>query len=109
MESWIREHFSLLFLLVLAGCFLLLLLRQHFLNKAPEYIANATVLSRRMGTARYCGRWSSGWNHLVTFQLGDGSTLELYTSEMEYIALEEGLQGTLRWQHENFLEFITKD
>ncbi len=81
-----------------------LLLRQYFYNKAPEYIGTATVVSRRMGTAGYHGKYSSGWNYLVTFQVGN-DTIELYVSEMEYLELKEGTTGMLRWQHENLLHF----
>ena len=109
MEAWINQYGDWLLSVFFVGCFLFLLLRQHLHNKAPEYVASATVLSRRLGTAGYHGKWSSGWNHLVTFQLNDGSTLELYTGEAEYSELKEGLHGTLRWQHDNFLEFITDD
>jgi len=98
----------LLFGTIILG-FVFLLLRQHLHNQAPEYVAAATVVSRRLGTARYHGKYSSSWNHLVTFQLGDSSTIELYTGEAEYIELKEGLRGTLRWHHDEFLEFITDD
>ena len=107
MERWLTEHGEYLILFFLVGCFLFLLIRQHILNKAPEYTASATVVSRRLGTARYHGKWSSGWNHLVTFQLGDGSTIELYTGKEEYTQLTEGLRGQLVWQHDNFLNFDT--
>ena len=107
MEIWLVEHNEYLVLFFIVGCFLLLLIRQYLLNRAPEYTAMATVVSRRLGTARYHGKWSSGWNHLVTFQFGDGSTIELYTGEAEYAELQEGLKGQLVWQHDNFLSFDT--
>ena len=43
----------------------------------------------------------------MTFQLGDGSTIELYTGKEEYAQLTEGLRGQLIWQHDNFLSFDT--
>lgn len=95
---------EILLLLVFVGCFAFLLIRQHILNKAPEYIGTATVVSRRMGTARYHGKYSSGWNYLVTFQVGN-DTIELYVSELEYQTLTEGTSGILCWQHENLLHF----
>ena len=107
MDRWLMEHSGILFLLFIVGSFSFLLIRQMVLNHAPEYTAVATVVSRRLGTARYHGRWSSGWNHLVTFQLGDGSTIELYTGKEEFTQLKEGLRGQLVWQHENFLSFDT--
>ena len=82
-----------------------LLLRQHLSNKAPEYIASATVESRRLGIAGFHGKYSSGCNHLVTFRLNGPETVELYVSRSEYEVLTEGLHGTLRWQNENMLSF----
>lgn len=96
------SEYILLAVIVLAFAFLLL--RQYLYNRAPEYVAAAIVVSRRMGTARYHGKYSSGWNYLVTFQVGN-DTIELYVGEMEYRELTEGTEGTLRWQHENLLHF----
>lgn len=105
--SWIESNFEYLFLLFLLGCFAFLLIRQHWINKAPTYTATATVASRRLGTARYHGKYSSGYNHLVTFRLGDSDTVELYVSRTEYTQLTEGLRGQLVWQNENMLSFET--
>ena len=91
---------------VLIGLILLvpvfLLVRQHRINRAPVYTGAATVVSRRVlfHTSR-----SVGWNYLVTFQLGDGDTLELYTTEAEYGRLKEGLHGMLSWQEQAFCRF----
>ena len=54
-------------LIAVALSFGILLLRQYLCNRAPEYIATATVLSRRLGTAGFHGKYSSGYNHLLTF------------------------------------------
>lgn len=107
MICWIEEHSGLLFLLILISCFAFLMIRQHLLNKAPTYTAAATVKSRRMGTARYAGKYSSGYNYLVTFALGDTDTVELYVGQAEFPLLTEGLRGQLVWQNENMLSFDT--
>ena len=104
METRRIEHGNYLFLVFLAGGFAFLLIRQQILSNAPEYVGTATVVSRRLGTARYHGKYSSGWNYLVTIQVGN-DTIELYVSQSEYGALTEGTTGLLRWQHENLLHF----
>lgn len=104
MESWLHMYGEYLLLGVFALGFAVLLIRQAIFNRAPEYVGTATVVSRRMGTARYHGKYSSGWNYLVTFQVGS-DTIELYVSELDYRVLEEGTRGMLRWQHENMLHF----
>lgn len=107
MEEWLMNYGEYLIPVLLAGSFAFLLIRQYLHNRAPEYVADATVISRRMEPGRYHGKWSSGWNYLVTFQAGN-DTIELYTSEMEYRSLTEGLAGTLRWQHDNLLYFDSR-
>lgn len=86
-----------------------LLVRQHIINRAPTYTARAVILSRRVSPARVNGKYSACWNYLVTFQLSDGETIELYCGEAEYQVLEEGLHGTLQWQNEDFREFLSDD
>ncbi len=103
-EEWLQLHGECILFGVFIGCFALLMIRQHFINKAPEYVATATVVSRRMGTAQYHGKYSSGWNYLVTFQVGN-DTIELYVSELEYQTLTEGAAGMLRWQNDNLCHF----
>lgn len=104
MELWLFRYGEYLLPVVFIGCFAFLLIRQAVINRAPEYVATATVVSRRMGTARYHGKNSSGWNYLVTFQVGN-DTIELYVTEMEYQSLTEGTTGTIRWQNENLCQF----
>lgn len=104
MENLLLDYPQILLFLVMVAGFVFLLIRQAILNRAPEYIGTGTVVSRRMGTARYHGKYSSGWNYLVTFQVGN-DTIELYVSELEYRVLAEGTTGTLRWQNENLLCF----
>ena len=70
----------------------------------PEQTAHARLLSRRVETgANRTGRSSGlGYNYVVTFQLNDGSILELYTHDVEYGALREGMSGKLSWQGRYF-------
>ena len=104
MEEWLILYGEYLLPVVLVGAFAVLLLRQQKFNSAPEYIAMATVVSKRMEPGRYHGKWSSGWNYLVTFQAGN-DTIELYTGEAEYQELTEGTTGLLRWQNEFLRHF----
>lgn len=90
---------------VLLAAFGVLLLQQYLVNRAPEYVGEATVVSRRIQWGRQHSRGSVGWNYLVTFRLGDGEELELNTGEEEYNSLPEGLRGVLRWQNTDFRHF----
>ena len=105
MELWITEHFQLLFSGFIILCFGGVMLMQYISNCAPEYTAQVIVDSHEMTPGRYHGRWSSGWNHLVTFRLSDGDTLTLYTSQQDYHALTDGQSVTIRWPHYNLLYF----
>jgi len=104
MEEWFLLYGEYLLPVVLVGAFALLLLRQYKANHAPEYVGIAAVASKRMEPGRYHGKWSSGWNYLVTFQVGN-DTIELYVSESDYTVLAEGTTGTLRWQNDLMLHF----
>ena len=70
--------------------------------------AYATVLSRRMELSKMGGYWSDNWNRLITFQLKDGSELELYVSKEEYETLEDGQSGQITWD-EDTLTFFDPD
>lgn len=104
MENWLLAYGEYLIPLVLIGSFAVLLIRQAIINRAPEYVGTGTVVSGRMEPGRYHGKYSSGWNYLVTFQVGN-DTIELYVTETDYQSLTEGLTGTIRWQNENLLHF----
>ncbi len=93
----------LLFGVIILG-FLVLLLRQYLYNRSPEYVGTATVVSRRMGIAQFHGKYSSGGNYLVTFQVGN-DTIELYVGRQQYQEFAEGTTGTLHWQRDNLLNF----
>ncbi len=70
-----------------------------FHTRGSALTGRATVISRRVGTGR---------NYLVTFGFCDGDELELYVSEADYIALNEGISGTLVW-HKNVLSSFEED
>ena len=69
-----------------------------------EQSGAATVLSRRMTTARFPTPEST-WNYLVTFALSDGTQVELHTLQVQYEQLNDGQTGYLSWEGENFLRF----
>ena len=105
IQEVFQYHGEYIVLGFVAAAFALLLLRQFFCNRAPEYIAAATVESRRLGIAQHHGKHSSGADHLVTFRLNGPETVELYVSRTQYETLTEGLRGTLHWQNETMLSF----
>ena len=104
LEEFLLYHGEWLLFGAIGLGFAVLLLRQYLYNRSPEYVGTATVVSRRMGIAQYHGRYSSGGNYLVTFQIGN-DTIELYVSRPQYPELTEGTTGTLHWQQENLLSF----
>lgn len=107
MELWLTEHGEWLIFGFIVLCFGLLMLMQHITNHAPEYTANAVVDSHQTEPARYHSRWSSGWNHLVTFRLNDGDIKTLYTNQQDFLALKDGQAVTIVWQNENLLHYHT--
>lgn len=75
------------------------------LNRSgKEQTSPATVKSHRMEMARVPTPEST-WNYLVTFTLSSGKEIELYTLEVQYKELQDGQNGTLSWEGENFLSF----
>ena len=69
-----------------------------------EQTAEATVLSRRMSSARFPTPGST-WEYWVKFHLADGSETELMVAEAQYTTLFDGQQGALTWEGENLLCF----
>lgn len=67
--------------------------------------AHATVLSRRMELSKMGGRWADNWNRLITFQLKDGSEVELYVSKEEYETLQNGQSGQITWEEDTLSYF----
>ena len=74
----------------------------------PERTVAATVVSKEVkeGTNQ-SGRSIMGYSFVVTFQTKDGQLLELYTYEIEFGGLKEGMSGTLTYQGRYFVEFQT--
>lgn len=95
--------------LALVGFFLIFWLRtfpfREKKSKAPQQTAHARLLARRVTTgADRTGRSSGmGYNYVLTFQLNDGTILELYSHDVEYGALREGMSGKLTWQDRYFV------
>ena len=69
----------------------------------PECAAVATVVSKeiREGTNQ-SGRSMMGYSFVVNFQTDDGKLLELYTYEVEYGSLKEGMKGILTYRGRYF-------
>lgn len=86
------------FYILIGGLLLFFLLYYHFSTNGPVMTGRATVVSRRMVVAKTAGRWSDNYNRLITFQLSDGSELELYVSQEAYEVLKDGESGQLSWQ-----------
>lgn len=73
----------------------------------PERTARAQVAARRVTTgANRTGRSSGlGYNYVVTFRLEDGRELELYSHDVEYGSLRDGMAGALIWKGRYFVSF----
>lgn len=104
---------ALIFLGVFAICILFFWLRtfpfREKKTKETERTAKAEVISRRVqsGNPHRSGRSTQGYTFLVTFRLEDGTELELYTYDVEYGALREGMEGQLTWKGLYFIRFST--
>lgn len=67
----------------------------------------ATVISRTPELG-YGGKWSSGWNYKILFEVGS-HTFPLYVLKSDYERLQEGMTGLLTWQEDNMLEFVPNE
>ena len=76
-----------------------------FSRSKGKMTAHATVVSHRLELGIGGGMYGDNWNRLVTFRLGDGSELELYTIRQDYETLVDGQYGQLTWEKENLLHF----
>lgn len=56
IRQWLLDYPEYLLFIVIVISFAVILLRQYRFNRAPEYIASAAVLSRRLGTAGFHGK-----------------------------------------------------
>ena len=100
----------LLFLFFLAVASLIFWLRSFpFREKKttePERTAKAKVIARRIQSgADRSGRSVMGYNHVVVFHLEDGQEVSLYTHDVEYGTLREGMTGKLTWKGPYFVNF----
>lgn len=75
-------------------------------NRPKIVTGPATVESHSVEHSKVGSPWSRGWNYLIIFQLSDGDTLELYTTEAEYQTIEDGQTGTLFWDGNQLMDFI---
>lgn len=73
-----------------------------------ERTADATVISRRLASARFPTQGST-WDRWVKFSLADGSETELIADATKYDSLTEGQRGTLTWQGDTILSFEQKE
>ena len=73
-------------------------------RKGEAQTVSATVLSRRLMSARYPTQGST-WDYLITFRLEDGSEVELFVSEEFYRAATPGVSGTLTRQGDELVSF----
>lgn len=66
----------------------------------------ATVVSKSVKSGTHqSGRSVMGYSFVVNFLTGDDRPLELYTYEIEYGSLKEGMKGVLTYQGRYFLRF----
>ena len=92
------------------GCALIFYLRVRAFSEKPstepEQTTNATVISKEVkeGTNR-SGRSMMGYSFVVTFRTEEGQILELFTYEIEFGGLKEGMTGTLTYQGPYFVSF----
>ena len=96
--------YGLVFFLLI--CYLRVLPFREKPSREPKQIVMATVISRevRTGTNR-SGRSQGGYSFVVHFRTTDGQSLELYTYDVEYGGLREGMQGILTYQGRYFVSF----
>jgi len=72
----------------------------------PERTVEATVVSKKVqsGTHR-SGRSQCGYSFVVSFQTMDGRSLELYTYDIEFGGLKEGMYGILTYRGRYYVDF----
>jgi len=96
------------------GCALIFYLRVRWFTEKPstepERTAKATVISKevRQGTNR-SGRSMMGYSFAVKFRTEEGQLLELFTYEVEFGGLKEGMTGTLTYQGPYFVSFTVSE
>ena len=108
--STMRTDLLPLLFVIGGGCVLVFYLRirlfQEKPSTEPERTVTATVVSKevRQGTNQ-SGRSMMGYSFVVNFRTEDGQLLELFTYEIEFGGLKEGMQGSLTYQDPYFVSF----
>lgn len=69
-----------------------------------EMTGHAEVAAKRVKMGKVHAKYTSSWDYLVTFNLGN-LELELYVTEQRFRELKEGMTGQLTWQYENLVRF----
>lgn len=101
----------LIFAAMIAGtgliCWLWVLPFREKKSNEPERTEEAELIARYIKSgADRSGRSRLGFNHVLTFRLKDGTTLDLYSHEEEYGTLREGMKGRLTWQGRYFVDLV---
>lgn len=73
-------------------------------RSGKERTADATVISKRLASARFPTPGST-WDHWIKFSLADGAEVELIAAVEQFETLEDGLSGMLTWEGETLLSF----
>lgn len=89
--------------MIIAALFIAFLLYYHFSTKGPVMTGWATVVSRRMTTAKIASPWSDNYNRRMTFRFSDGSELELHVTKEVYALLKDGESYQLIWQGDQLI------
>ena len=77
-------------------------------RKGRTRTENATVVSRRVASARFPTAGST-WDYLVSFRLDNGTELELIVTEAQFHVLNEGQTGTLTWAGDTLSSFVAAE
>lgn len=73
-----------------------------------ERTAEATVLSRRLASARFPTQGNT-WDRWVKFSLAEGSEVELIATEEQFETLKDAQRWMLTWEGETILAFERKE
>ena len=77
-------------------------------SSEPEKSVMATVVSKEVKSGTQAsGRSVMGYSFAVNFHTEDDQTIELYTYELEFGGLKEGMHGQLTYQGRYFVSFET--
>lgn len=94
---------------ILGGVLIAYLRIRPFLEKPakePEKTVFATVISKEVKTGTFnTGRSNRGYNYVLYFMTEEGQKLELFSYEIEFGRLREGMQGMLTYKGRYFVNF----